>query len=264
MRQRSILASLYILVALEIFYYFAFKGKSFEIIFLASTIILILILLWMLGLPFKKWLSREIFTHTAYLVLPVLFYVSSLMFSLLIQSKILEQLFIFASTALFFIILTGIRGVVLNLDYKIKPRLTYNILTLSTLLTIFLSYSIVWAFFQDLAFSIWIILLIFFVLTFLLSYQIFHLSGAERRRSIIFALFTGLVIAQVSWIFCFWPIEYFFLGILTTIVFYTLWGIIHHQFENNITSSLILEYLLVSVIIFILILWKSISVIAIR
>lgn len=264
MRQRSIFTSLYTLLALETFYYFALKGKSFGIVFLISVIILIVTLLWTLRLPFAKWFSKEILSHTAYLVLPIIFYTASLMFSLLIRNRSFKQLFIFASAALFFIILTGIRGVILNLDYKIKPRLTYNILTLSTLLTIFLSYSIIWAFFRDLSFPIWIVLLIFFVLTFLLSYQIFHLTGAERRRSVVLALFTGLAITQISWIFCFWPIEYFFLGMLLTIVFYFLWGLSHHQFENNLTKNIFLEYLLVSGIIFILVLWKALSVLSVR
>jgi hypothetical protein len=167
--------------------------------------------------------------------------------------------FILGNTLLFLAILAGIRGVILNLEYKIKPRLTYNILALSTLVTSFLVYSIIWALFKDLGLSIWFILVIFFLLTGLLLYQIFHLSGILIRRSITYALFAALVVTEVSWILCFWPIEYFFSSILLTVVFYALWGLTHHQLENTLTSKLVVEYLLIGVIVFFLFLKNSLA-----
>jgi hypothetical protein len=147
----------------------------------------------------------------------------------------------------------------MNLDNVVKPRLTYNILILSTILTSFLAYSVVWAFFRDLSTSIWLILLIFFFLTSLLFYQIFHLFGVLRKRSVIYALFSSLALTQIAWILCFWPIEYFFSGILLTIVFYSFWGLIHHQLENTLTKMLVIEYVALSLVIFFIILRSSLA-----
>ena len=263
MKKRNILISILFLILLEIFNIFVIGNKFIWWFFIIFILIILISLLWTVGLPFRKWFSREIITHSSYLVLPFIFTTTSLLFLSLIRSAILQQLFIFGSTLFFYIILIGIRGVILNLDYKIKPRLTYNILSLSTLISSFLIYSLVWAFFRDLSLPVWLVLLIFFFITVLLFYQIFHLFCSLRRRSIIYAIFSALVIIEVVWILCFWPIEYYFLGVLLTIVFYVLWGMIHHKLENKLNRKIIIEYLIVSLIIFFIILRTSLLVLGI-
>jgi hypothetical protein len=259
MRNRSIWASILVLGILEIFNAVTFRGSIFWLYFALSLFGLAIVLLWVLRLPPKKWFSKEVITHSIYLILPIIFYASSLIFLLLLRGPYVAQLFIFGSAILFFIILMGERGVILNLEYKIKPRLTYNALALSTILTSFLAYSIIWAFFRDLSFSIWLVLILFFTVTVILFYSIFHLFHVLKNKALIYALFCGLIITEVVWILCFWPIEYFFSGFLVTIVFYILWGLTHHQFENTLSRKLVIEYLLVGGVIFFFVLKISLS-----
>jgi len=260
MKQKSILVSILFLIFLEVFSAFTFWRGYFWLWLLISCFCLAAAILWAVGLSFKKWFSVDLIVHSIYLFLPLVFYIGNLFFLLLIQNKLFKQIFIWLSVFLFFIILMGIRGVILNLEYPIKPRVTYNFLVLSTIWTSFLIHSVIWAFYRDLNLSIWLIILVFFLINLALFYQIFHLFGVLRRRSLIYAFSTALVVAEFIWVLCFLPLEYFVAGLLITILFYTLWGLIHHQFEGSLNYKIVLEYLLVALIIFIFILGKNLII----
>ena len=114
MKTKSIIISILILTFLEIFNAFTFWGKSFWLSFGISIVVLGALILWAVGFPFKKWISKEIITHSIYLVLPIIFYAASLFFLLLIQGRTFKHLFIIGSAFLFLVILLGIRDSVIR------------------------------------------------------------------------------------------------------------------------------------------------------
>jgi len=264
MKQKSILVTFLFFSLLEIFSFWRPIGKIFWIYLIGSCLILIGIILWSIGLQFKKWFSLEIITHSIYLLLPILFYLANLFFLLLIQTVFFRQIFLLVNTVLCLMILMGMRGIILNLEQNIKPRLTYNFLVLSTIWTGFLLYSVILAFYRDLNLSIWLIISFFFLINILLYYQILHLFGALKRRALIYSLVIALILSEIVWVLCFWPLEYFYSGLLLTIVSYIFWGVSHHQLENTLTRKLILEYLIIGIIIFILIFRRSIIALGFR
>lgn len=73
-----------------------------------------------------------------------------------------------------------------------------------------------------------------------------HLSHYFTLIGIIFAGFTGLVLFSYDW--------YFQLSVsVATAAAYTVWGVVHHIIHKDFSLEVLLEYLVVSILGFVII-----------
>ena len=262
MKQKNLLVTFIAALGFEILNTLKLKPLFFWLFFSLFIVLISASIFWAMGLPIKKWLSKEFFKHSVYLILPLAFFISGNIFLILLESY--KQIIIIAYVIIFFLIMMGIRGIILNLEYKIKPRLTYNILISTTIITAFLGYATIWAFYFYFYFyfnfSVYLMLSLIFIFTAILFYQLIHLTGILGMRTFIFALIASLLITEIAWLISFWPVEYIFSALLILVCFYVMWGVMHHKFEETLTKRLLFEYLIIgSVKFFILLKYSSIS-----
>lgn len=89
-----------------------------------------------------------------------------------------------------------------------------------------------------------------FTLTFLLIYQALFQHNLLTFSSFLWIVTISLVMALVSiWVYLFWNTQYFTAGLVLLSIYNTMWSILHHHLDKNLTKKLVFEYLLMTALI---------------
>lgn len=132
-------------------------------------------------------------------------------------------------------------------------RAAYTVGYLATLFVAFVFFSLLWG----LGFDGWLIALISFVVSMVLFFQaIWQVKLKESLNSEItlHSLLLALAVAEISWMLSFWPLRPLTFGLDLTTAVYVLLGVDQHRLRGDLTKRTSLEYILVGVIVFILLL----------
>jgi hypothetical protein len=219
---------------LELFYFFP------SLIYVSITIGLFLIF-WTLSDWTKK--SEEKKDWWNYMILPSLFFLSSVGISVILINSLLIHL-------LFFFCLVFIYSYFKNIFYlisgedNIKGGFLENISFYGNFIIIYFFASMFFGLKAYLNISISLTVIAFLPIVVLSAYQVFWHNGFEVKKMLIFVFLIGMILTEIMWASAFLSLNHFILGFLMAIVFYILTGLTRFYLRGVLTYKNIKLYLL--------------------
>jgi len=123
-----------------------------------------------------------------------------------------------------------------------------HILALAKLFAAFLIYSAVFGVTRYYGFGLEFLGLAVFAMTFLLVYQALFQHKLLSFNVFFFILLIASIVSIASvWVYFYWNTNYLTGGLVMLAVYNSLWGMLHHHLDNNLTCKLVVEYLLMLV-----------------
>lgn len=213
---KVLLYALLFALGLELFVF----AEGYGII-LASAILLIAV-----------WGSRKIGKRWLFAITPFFFVFSSASLLYLIDSLAEKHIFIFFSTALYYLVLLGIY----RLNAYAKDQTARGMVAASGTAALFFFYTSVYGAYLNFPIPLWILMLLFFSATVPISYQYFSLIKKHRRAVFLYSMILGLSMAEIAWVVNFWPFGYLTTGVIALIFYYILWDLVQSHFLNLLSK----------------------------
>lgn len=182
--------------------------------------------------------TRIIARRWKFTVLPAVLIPGAVLLLSLIDPPFEMNLFIFLSALVFYVtVLAGWRLYHYEKDETAKAM--YNVATVATLFSWYAA-SFGWYLNPTMSFPIWALIVIFAVITFLISLVSFSVNQINPEKRLIYSLFLAILIAQVVWIQNFWPFGNLTMGVITLIVYCVGWEIILSVFLKKLITRTVL------------------------
>lgn len=182
--------------------------------------------------------ARMIVGRWKFTVLPAVLVPGAVLLLSLIDPPFEINLFIFLSTLVFYAtVLAGWRLFRYEKDETAKAM--YNIATVAVLFCWYAA-SYGWYLNPSILIPIWVLLLVFSVITFLVSYVSFAINQIDREKWLIYSLFLTTLVAQTVWIQNFWPFGYLTVAVITLIIYCVGWEIVLSFFLKKLTARTVL------------------------
>lgn len=106
-------------------------------------------------------------------------------------------------------------------------------------------------------FLLWQAVIIYLLINFLLAYRLFGVSQVKTETSWLFIFVLCLVMGEFFWTVNFLPLNFYVNGLLLTIVFYLFFSLSRRRFSDTLEERLIWYYLILSLIIFLIVLFTA-------
>jgi multisubunit Na+/H+ antiporter MnhG subunit len=188
------------------------------------TLLLIGVTLW----GIKKILKRFIFS-----AIPVIFAVSATAMLYLIDSMIEKHIFIVFGSFLYYLSLLGI----FRLKNAPQDQTARGMIAASASASLFFFYSAVYGIYLNFSIALWILMLIFLLVTTLVSYEYFSIINPNKKEVQNYSLILGMLMAEVAWMINFWPFGYLTTGVVTLIFYYIFWDLTQSHFLNTLSQK---------------------------
>jgi hypothetical protein len=171
-------------------------------------------------------------------VLPAVLVPGAVLLLSLIDPPLEMSLFIFLSTLVFYAtVLAGWRLFRYEKDETAKAM--YNIATVAILFCWYAA-SYGWYLNPSVLIPIWALLIVFSVITFLVSYVSFGINQISREKWLIYSIFLTTLVAQTVWIQNFWPFGYLTVAVITLIIYFVGWEIVLSFFLKKLSARTVL------------------------
>jgi len=171
-------------------------------------------------------------------VLPAVLVPGAVLLLSLIDPPLEMSLFIFLSTLVFYAtVLAGWRLFRYEKDETAKAM--YNIATVAILFCWYAA-SYGWYLNPSVLIQIWALLIVFSVITFLVSYVSFGINQISREKWLIYSIFLTTLVAQTVWIQNFWPFGYLTVAVITLIIYFVGWEIVLSFFLKKLSARTVL------------------------
>lgn len=202
---------------------------------------------------FNLWVVRfKLKNYETYnkLIIPMLFYLGSLAFLVLVPSQIFTHLYILIISFIYTYIVKNIRNVKRYSDNKEL----FNMNDIYILITAFLICSGIFGIYIFLYLPMWLLLSLSLILISLLIFQFFWNEGILSRKNVIYIPILALVFCELTWALSFWPTGFASRGIVLFAVFYFIIGIIKLHLNNRFNHISIQKYIYVTIAVLALVL----------
>ena len=181
---------------------------------------------------------RTIVGRWKFTVLPAVLVPGAVLLLSLIGPPMEMKIFIFFSTLVFYAtILAGWR--LLRYEKDETAKAMYNIATVAVLFCWYAA-SYGWYLNPSVLIPIWVLLVVFSVITFLVSYVSFAINQIDRGKWLIYSLFLTTLVAQTVWIQNFWPFGNLTVAVITLIIYCVGWEIILSFFLKKLTARTVM------------------------
>jgi len=148
------------------------------------------------------------------------------------------KLFIFLSALVFYTtVLAGWRLFRYEKDETAKAM--YNIATVAVLFCWYAA-AYGWYLNPSMSFPIWMLIVVFSLITFLASFVSFAINQLDRDKWLIYSIFLTTLVAQTVWIQNFWPFGYLTVAVITLIIYCVGWEIVLDFFTKKLTARAVL------------------------
>lgn len=97
------------------------------------------------------------------------------------------------------------------------------------------------------------------LVTFLLTYEILRQSKTSNNRLLVYSLVGALILAEVTWALNYWLLPVLIGGVMLLLIFYVVAGILQAYLTNNLNRAVLREYLIVSLVSLVLIVFSILS-----
>ncbi len=185
------------------------------------------------GVAFIVWLAaKKVAYRKSSFLVPLIFAWSAMTLLFLIDNFQQEQIFIGISSFLFYLFFLGMY----RLKSYLKDKTAQGLLAATSLAGLFLFYSAGWGIYLNFLIPLWIMILVYSLITFLFSYYYLCLiDWGKKRKCVLFSLILSLGIAEMVWGVNFWPFGYLSTGVILLIIYFLLWDIIQNFLKGEFT-----------------------------
>jgi len=204
-------------------------------------------------LLFSIWGSKKIGNKYSFVVIPLLFSISSLMLLYLIDSMVEKQIFILFSIFLYYLCLLGIY----RLKIYSKDQTARGMIAASATATLFLFYTSFYGIYLNFPIPLWTLMAFFLVVTILTSFQYFSLIEEQKKKVLIYSIILGMVMMEITCVINFWPFGYLTTGVITLIFYYICWDLTQSYFLKILSKKRVVANVIFFSFLIILILTSS-------
>ncbi len=177
---------------------------------------------------------RIIAKHFRFFLLLILLVLGTLLLLPLIDSPAQAKAFMILSSGIFYlVVLAGHRLRKYEKDLTAKAMVN-----LATLATLFCWYTSAFGWYLNIEMSVWYIMSILSLITFLIAYVSILINGLEihRHQRILYSIFLAYLIAVTVWVQNSWPFGYLTTGVITLIIYYAGWDAIRNYFQGKLVG----------------------------
>lgn len=220
-----------LLVLLELFFFYPrliFFSFIFGVLFIFYTIQNFI----KISVYGKKFLN--------YTILPILFFIASISFSLVAISQIFVQLIFFLCVVFVYLYLRQVYYLMLSSS---KEYFFENTSSYGGFLIVFFFSSTIYGLQSFLNIPIWILILFFVPILGIIFYQVFWSNKLDFSKSSIFIVLLCILLSEIAWSIAFLPFRHYVIGFILAICYYILIGLTRFYLNNKLDSKTIKLYL---------------------
>jgi len=92
--------------------------------------------------------------------------------------------------------------------------------------------------------SVWLLMLTMLIATLLIVYQVTWANKIDKKTGLFYILISGLVITEIAWSVSFLSLSYFVLGLILSVSYYTIIGLLRFYLQNALNKKLVKMYLI--------------------
>jgi len=171
-----------------------------------------------------RWLS---------IFLPVIFALSSTGILFLISSFWQKQTLVFLAGFFFYLILLG----TLRVKEYLLDQTGRAMIAAGTAAAIFFAFVSSYAFYLNFLVPLWVLMLVYFFITLIGSFQYLVLIEKNRLRTWTYSLLLSLAMTEIIWTQSFWPFGYLTTSVISLILYYVLWDLVQSYFLNLLSRK---------------------------
>lgn len=188
-----------------------------------------------------------------YFILPALFTLNLVVFSVLIPNKFFIQVLFFFNLIFLYLYLRSIYYYLME-HSKYKENSMQNFASYANFLSVYFLASAMFGLQAFLNASVWILMSLFLVEMLLIVYQAFWANKIDIRMGFFYIVLSGLIILEIAWSVSFLTLSYYILGLIVVICYYLMIGLVRFYLLGTLNSTQIKHYLLLgfSSILFVL------------
>lgn len=188
-----------------------------------------------LALSFSVIVSVRISKRWLFAILPFIFSFFSMVLLYLVDSFSQKQIFIIISSFIYYVTFLGIY----RLKNYSRDQTARGLIAASAAATAFFSFAASYGIYLNISIQmLWILVLVFLVVSFLISYQYLSIiEEKEKRKVLVYSLILGLAMAEIAWVINFWPFGYLTTGVIALIFYYVLWDLTQSHFLNLLSKK---------------------------
>lgn len=138
-----------------------------------------------------------------------------------------------------------------------KDKTAIGIIGAAMITTAFLFYSAIYGFYLNFAVSLWILMIIFALITFFITFQYLNIINKNKKEVFKYSLILAFIMLEIVWVINFWPFGYLTTGVIALIFYYVLWDIVVGHFLKELSKKRILVNIIFFGIMIVLILATS-------
>jgi hypothetical protein len=241
---KFIIPSLIFFIMMEFF----FKSLGLSYFSLAA--------LFLISILSAFWITRYRFMP---IILVMLFVTGSVLFFLTLGKSSFQNIYIFLSSFLFMLTLIGLNRFFGQQERyaqheEMKPKVLdsgFNLNQTITLISFFLLSSGVYGIHIDLDFSVWVVMILIFLVAFFSTLYLtkinflkskalgLHLDSVKNKTFLLYSFLSGLVAVELIWAMSFLPINHLTLGGIALSLYYTFWNILKNYLRNELSRKVI-------------------------
>ncbi len=186
--------------------------------------------------------------------IPLLFAIATPTLLFLIDKLFHRQLFAFLASIAFYSLLLGLY----RLRFAPRDETARAFLSASAMAALFLFFASMYGLYLNFTVPLPVLLLSFFLGTLGIAYQtFFSVSFGNRKQSLLYASFLGLVSAEAVWVASFWPFGYLTSGAVLLVFFSFLWEFLFSDLSGVFSQKRMYTRAALSLFLFALLLSSS-------
>ncbi len=226
------------------------------------------IVFFLLAISFYQ--GKKVGKKWKFSILPIFFTLSSVALLYLVTLTYEQQIFIILASSMYYLSLFG----AYRLNQYSGDQTAKGMIAAATISTIFFTYAGAYGLYLNFLVPLWWLLITYSVITVLVSYQYFSiicfssnkvkkenselaLSKKQKRIIWIYSFLMALAMAEIIWAASFWPFGYLTTGVITLILYYTLWDIVQSYFLSKLNRKRVISNVILCSVAVILVLVSS-------
>lgn len=185
------------------------------------------------------------------LITPALLFASGLLFFSFLEGYLFQQAFLLVLVILIWAFLQVI-FLMHHSRPHYQPYALENIIVHLNLIIIFFTAASFFSLIVFLGISLGILLVIFYLVTFLLAYQLLWVSGTTFTANWPYAVIITIVLTEIFWAVSFLPTSVYVNGLVLAISYYLIAGLTRNWLLEIKEKKVVRRYLLISILVFII------------
>ncbi|MFA6098563.1 MAG: hypothetical protein WCV50_02215 [Patescibacteria group bacterium] len=230
------------LSSLLVVIFFEIWSVSHGLFYYIVSINVCIIVLTIWSLTGRKFKSKLFWN---FLSTPLFLVAGSQVFFTLIDSIVIQQVFIFLIGILFFLVLKNLFKF-LNQDKSYQPYALENLYGYINMVILFLFYASFFGLSLFMNWPSWLFSIVVFVISGFLYMRTLWSYKIEWRKSKFFILLVGVLMSESYFVFSFLPTSFLFNGLFLAIIYYLVMNLSRDFLRNNLNKQNIRTYIIIS------------------